>query len=596
MAVSKIEQKTFAITLLHIRLYNAKIFHQLIFAKMITLLIIKEGEGPLNQRGIEESESLPFMADPRNSLFREHRSLFEPRMHSTDIRQARTQPYSTNTTQLLGYGQDPQRNRLPYQSEFEFQPSQIPITQNNSRGRLQNQPENRFSPAFPGPQPTTNRHIFRDGLPNQPEYHYYSDFQKPSVPCNYSELDYARNQPETGFLMRTQAPQTSFNHANESVYANSAPYTHGNHYLDRSYPSQNMLPSSKPYNFRDRLPNQPDLGYFSDIPQSRTRFGNQPQHVFHKGVESQFRNNPGNMLPNQTHINQTNLPSWRNNSFNSNRRNSQKIKPPSFDGQSHEWPYFKRLFCEAASINEWTESEQRYNLLNNLHGEARSFIVSIENQLSYLSVEGIIHLMNNRFGVGNQTHHFQSLLDSKIWKWGENVRTYVDEIRRLVALAYPQVQGWSHQEVLVRKQFINGIQDNTLRQKLMIDPPETVESAVQFTERYIAAKQFNSSRATSFSSRDRVRMVRPSEDSDSESESESDDEINQMVFQVSEMLNKTVKDMKKSKFRKTRNFGKRKFDKSRCKCFNCGVEGHFKDECPDLNSEKSPAKGKEETQ
>ena len=295
------------------------------------------GEGPLNQRGIEESESLPFMADPRNSLFREHRSLFEPRMHSTDIRQARAQPYSTNTPQLFGYGQDPLRNRLPYQSEFEIQPPQIPINQINSRGRLPDQPENRFSPAFPGPQPTTNRHIFRDGLPNQPEYQYYSDFQKPSVPCNYSELDYARNRlhnkPEAGFLMHTQAPQTSFNHANESVYANSAPYTHGNHYLDRSYPSQNMPPySSKPYNCGDRLPNQPDLGYFSDIPQSRTRFGNQPQHVFHKGVESQFRNNPGNMFPNQTHINQTNLPSWRNNSFNSNRRNSQKIKHPSFDG------------------------------------------------------------------------------------------------------------------------------------------------------------------------------------------------------------------------------------------------------------------------
>ena len=109
-----------------------------------------------------------------------------------------------------------------------------------------------------------------------------------------------------------------------------------------------MLPSSNPYNFRDRLSNQPDLGYFSDIPQIRTRLGNQSQHFLHKGVGSQFENNPGSMSPNQTHFNQTNLPNLRNNSFNSNRRNTQKIKPPSFDGRSHEWPYFKRLFCEAA--------------------------------------------------------------------------------------------------------------------------------------------------------------------------------------------------------------------------------------------------------
>ena len=171
-------------------------------------------------------------------------------------------------------------------------------------------------------------------------------------------------------------------------------------------------------------------------------------------------------------------------------------------------------------------------------------------------MEGIIHLI--KIDLVWEIKHiiFNPFWTVKYGKRGENVRTYVDEIRRLVALAYPQVQGWSHQEVIDRKQFINGIQDNTFRQKLMIDPPGTVESAVQFIERYIAAKQFNSSRATSFSSRDRVRMVRPSEDSDSESESESDDEINQMVFQVSEMLNKTVKDMKKSKFRKTRNFGR----------------------------------------
>ena len=207
-------------------------------------------EGPLNQKEIEEMESLPFIADPRNSLFQEHRNLFEPRMHSTDIRQTRTQPYSTNATHLLGYGQYPQRNRLPYQSEFEFQPFQIPVNQNSVRGRLPNQPENRYSPAFPGPQPTTNRHIFRDGLSNQPEYQYYSDFQQPSVRCNYSGLDYTwnrlQNQPEVDFPMCTRAPQTSFNHVNESAYANSVPYTHENQYLDRSYLSQICYPPQTP--------------------------------------------------------------------------------------------------------------------------------------------------------------------------------------------------------------------------------------------------------------------------------------------------------------------------------------------------------------
>ena len=42
-------------------------------------------------------------------------------------------------------------------------------------------------------------------------------------------------------------------------------------------------------------------------------------------------------------------------------------------------PNFKRLFCEAAFINEWTESEQKYNLLNNLHGEADRSMSPLKN-------------------------------------------------------------------------------------------------------------------------------------------------------------------------------------------------------------------------
>ena len=357
-------------------------------------------------------------------------------------------------------------------------------------------------------------------------------------------------------------------------------------------------------NTQSNTPFQPVVSGFpapSNLPfQTRERLAYQPAHTGFPDSAFGPNNSFGQRGPYRDYASyDAGIPTRRMsyggpNGFNGSR-SFQKIKPPTFDGQSHEWPYFKRLFQEACLINNWSEPEQRYNLLNNLHGEARSFIVSIENQLSFLSMQGLLELLDKRFGVGNKTHHFQSLLDSKIWKWGDNLRIFLDEIRRLVSLAYPQVQGWSHQEVLVQKHFVNGIQDSNLRQKLMIDPPDSVESAIQYAERYIAAKQFNRS---SFS-RDRVRMVRPCDDSDSDSEAESDEELEDMVCQVGEFVRNKLRDPKRSfKFRrytKSKDGSKRDGSK-KGKCFNCGLEGHYRDECPDLNGAKSPSKGKEETQ
>ena len=42
-------------------------------------------------------------------------------------------------------------------------------------------------------------------------------------------------------------------------------------------------------------------------------------------------------------------------------------------------------------------------------------------------------MMDKRIGFDGQSAYFQALLDSKTWEWGEDLRNYQNEIRRLVS-------------------------------------------------------------------------------------------------------------------------------------------------------------------
>ena len=111
-------------------------------------------------------------------------------------------------------------------------------------------------------------------------------------------------------------------------------------------------------------------------------------------------------------------------------------------------------------------------------------------------------------------------------------------------LAYPEIQGWAQQESLVRKHFINSLLDMTLKQKLLIDPPNSVDAAVQYAECYVAAKTATDGlkRPVLQPKRDRVRMVRPEEDLFEEENGEEDEEL---VVEMVNLLNLKVSQIKK---------------------------------------------------
>ena len=99
--------------------------------------------------------------------------------------------------------------------------------------------------------------------------------------------------------------------------------------------------------------------------------------------------------------------------------------------------------------------------------------------------------------------------------------------------------------------------DPNLKQKLLIDPPASLEAAVQYCERYVAALLAVEGSRRPFHKIEKVRMVRPC---DEEEEGEDDELVEEVVNLI------------KSKRYSTR-------DLSDTKCYNCGMMGHLRRQC-----------------
>ena len=258
-------------------------------------------------------------------------------------------------------------------------------------------------------------------------------------------------------------------------------------------------------------------------------------------------------------------PQTQRRTANNERRN--RVKPPIFNGSYNEWPLFKSLFLEAAEMNAWSNQESRYYLMANVNDEARTFLLSLNNQMKNMHFHDLLEAMEKRFGVTDQSPHFQSLLESMTWKTGDNLRKYLDEVRRLVALAYTEVPSFQ-QEALVKKHFINGLMEPQLKQKMLIEPPPTSESAMQYAERYVAAKQAMGTNRSTY--KERVRMIRNTEEtSETEDEGSSDEE--NLELEIVNLLKSKGFISKKKPFKK--------FDKSKIKCYACRGYGHMAKDC-----------------
>lgn len=278
------------------------------------------------------------------------------------------------------------------------------------------------------------------------------------------------------------------------------------------------------------------------------------------------------------------------------------FKCPVFSGKYADWKIFKMLFVKASEVNNWDHNEQLFQLINNLEGEAKAFVSSLDEDECYMSMSQLMSKLEHRFGSGRNPQHYESLLMNKSWTANTDPRQFSDEVRRLVSLSYPTCPV-EYKENLIKRHFIMGIHDNELRYQLGLQKLITLEDVVSFVERWVDTQASLKSKVTR--SHHSVRMVAPAPDSDVESDSDSENDYEPIQFVASKSKRfaseKSFHKRNSRSYSDKPNFGDRKQFSPRAKdsyskepnwstirCYHCGGLGHFVKECPSVNRVEQP--------
>ena len=128
----------------------------------------------------------------------------------------------------------------------------------------------------------------------------------------------------------------------------------------------------------------------------------------------------------------------------------------------------------------WSEKDTVHHLRASLDGSAGQVLWEVQGQSS---VDSIVSLLRNRFGNQNQTERFRAELYARRRMKGESIQTVYQDIRRLVALAFPGEGGstpGSVYEVVARDAFLSAIDNPSIRRRILErdPPPDTLDAAL----------------------------------------------------------------------------------------------------------------------
>ena len=115
------------------------------------------------------------------------------------------------------------------------------------------------------------------------------------------------------------------------------------------------------------------------------------------------------------------------------------------------------------------------HLRASLEGEAGQ-VLWTDGELN--SVEDVIQLLRNRFGNQDQRERYRAELKTIRRRDGASLQSVYNEVRRVMALAFPGERGalW---EVLARDAFLDALDDESVRQRILEKDPPTLDAALK---------------------------------------------------------------------------------------------------------------------
>ena len=152
-----------------------------------------------------------------------------------------------------------------------------------------------------------------------------------------------------------------------------------------------------------------------------------------------------------------------------------KVKPEKFSGSVGTSFYsFIAQFENCSEINQWNEREKILMLRSSLTGNALSILWDLGSDKDY-SYEELVDMLKARYGSKGQTETYRLQLRTRRQSRGESLSNLMQDIRKLMALAYPGKMSELIEEI-ARDVFIKALYDRNLALQVLTKKPKSLET------------------------------------------------------------------------------------------------------------------------
>jgi len=127
-------------------------------------------------------------------------------------------------------------------------------------------------------------------------------------------------------------------------------------------------------------------------------------------------------------------------------------------------------------------------LRDSLTGPASQILWEVSDDVDH---NEIIRLLRNRFGSLNQMEWYRAELKGRGRKRGETAQSVYQDIKRLMALAFPSQSGEMY-EIIARDAFLDSLSDPALPVRVLYQSPKTLDEALTTVLRMDAYSEITS--------------------------------------------------------------------------------------------------------
>ena len=152
------------------------------------------------------------------------------------------------------------------------------------------------------------------------------------------------------------------------------------------------------------------------------------------------------------------------------------LKPPRFDGKK-SFETFMAQFSNCAQHNRWNRAEKLAYLRNSLDSEAANVLWDYGADVTD-SLSGLTKILESRFGGKATAEKHRIELRHRRRRKDETLQSLHSDIRRLAALAYPDVQPQTR-DVITGDYFLDALGNPDLALKVRERQPEDLDAALR---------------------------------------------------------------------------------------------------------------------